>query len=148
MSDLISVNKEHIQAIPDKRAAIAMCVLLSGLPRKAVAGGLDIEPSHLDKMLTGTGDSLRHFPHEKELALMDLCRNEVPLIWLLIKRGYPSIREIIDMQLELIALRGEVVKLRAEAGPVLNVFKNIGDVGCRECQTCGMRGNHGKVTAD
>jgi len=127
MPSLISINDDFVRAIPDKRAALAACVKLSGLPLKAVSGGLSIEHSHLTKMISGTGDSLRHFPHEKELALMDLCRNEIPLIWLLIKRGYPSIREIIDMQLELSALRVEVVKLRAEAKAVTNVFKFIGE---------------------
>ena len=127
MSDLITINDDYVRAIPDKRAAITACVKLSGLPPKAVASGLSIEHSHLTKMITGTGDSLRHFPHEKELALMDLCRNEIPLIWLLIRRGYPSIREILDMQAELCALRAEVVRLRSEAGAIKNVFKFIGD---------------------
>lgn len=97
MSNIISINDDFVRAIPDKRAALAACVKLSGLPLKAVSGGLSIEHSHLTKMISGTGDSLRHFPHEKELALMELCRNEIPLIWLLIRRGYPSLREIIDM---------------------------------------------------
>ena len=127
MSDLICINDDFVRAIPDKRASIAACVKLSGLPLKAVSSGLCIEHSHLTKMITGTGDSLRHFPHEKELALMDLCRNEVPLIWLLIRRGYPSIRQILDMQAELAALRVEVVRLRSEARAITNVFKFIGD---------------------
>lgn len=127
MSDLISINDDFIRAIPDKRAALAACLKLSGLPLKAISGGLSIEHSHLTKMISGTGDSLRHFPHEKELALMKLCRNEIPLIWLLLQRGYPSIREIIDMQLELTALRNEVITLRAEAGAITNVFKFIGE---------------------
>lgn len=127
MSDLLYINDDYVRAIPTKRAAIAACVKLSGLPLKAISAGLGIEHSHLTKMITGTGDSLRHFPHEKELALMDLCRNEVPLIWLLTRRGYPSIREIVEMQAELRLLRVEVARLRAEAGAITNVFKFIGD---------------------
>lgn len=127
MSNLISINDDFVRAIPDKRAALAVCIKLSGLPLKAVSGGMSIEHSHLTKMISGTGDSLRHFPHEKELALMDLCRNEIPLIWLLIKRGYPSVREIVDMQLELAALRVEVANLRGEAKAIVNVFKLIGE---------------------
>lgn len=127
MSDLISINDDYVRAIPDKRSAIAACIKLSGLPLKAIGSTLSIEHSHLIKMITGTGDSLRHFPHEKELSLMELCRNEIPLIWLLIKRGHPSVREILAMQAENAALRLEVERLRAEAKGITNVFKFIAE---------------------
>lgn len=126
--DLLTISEANILAIPDKRAAITACVKLSGLPPKAVAHTLSIEYSHFIKMTSSAGgDSLRHFPHEKELKLMEICRNEIPLTWLLLNRGYPSTRQILEMQQELDNLRAEVVRLRSEARAVVNVFKCIGD---------------------
>lgn len=127
MSGLICINDDYVRAIPDKRASIAACVKLSGLPLKAISSTLHIEHSHLIKMISGTGDSLRHFPQDKELPLMDLCRNEIPLIWTMIKRGYPSVRCIAAMESELAALRAEVAQLRADSHAITNVFKFIGD---------------------
>jgi hypothetical protein len=127
MSGLLTINDSFIQVIPDKRAALAACVKLSGLPPKAVAGALHIEYSHFIKMIGTTGgDSRRHFPHEKETALMDICRNEVPLSWLLLKRGYPSLHVVTCMQAELAALRVEVEQLRHDHRSITNVFKFMG----------------------
>lgn len=128
MSGLLTINDEFIKVIPDKRAALAACVKLSGLPPKAVAGALHIDYSHFTKMLSAAGgDSLRHFPQDKENDLMDICRNEVPLSWQLIKRGYPSTHVITCMLAELAALRDEVERLRADQRSVTNVFKFIGE---------------------
>lgn len=126
MDDLITVGREQLAVIPHKRAALAACVRVSGLPPKSIAYLLEIDRSHLTKMLTDTPDP-RHFPQEKELLLMDVCRNEVPLDWLLLQRGLPVTHEIRVLLAELETLRTDVARLRMEAKAVTNVFKFIGE---------------------
>ncbi|KAB0665629.1 hypothetical protein F6V25_07865 [Oryzomonas japonica] len=126
MPGLITIGDDLIKAIPDKRAALAACVKICGVPPKVIADQLGIDRSGLTKMIIDTPDP-RHFPQEKENELMDLCRNEIPLTWVLLSRGYPSVSEIIAMRAEIIALRAEVERLSSDRPGLVNVFKFIGD---------------------
>ena len=116
---MITLSKEHLDAIKDKRQALNVCIRIADLPPKAVAATLGLDRSHLTKMITDTADP-RHFPPELELELMQLCRNTVPLDWTLNRLGLPTVQEIQEMQAEL-------EQRRMDSRAVTNVFKFIGD---------------------
>lgn len=64
--------------------AINLCMDASGLDDKEIASTLEIDAGHFTNIRKGKG----HFPPDKINALMDLCGNEAPLIWLSNYRGY------------------------------------------------------------
>lgn len=68
---------------PSLSAAIALCVQLSGLEDKEVYLSLDVDAGHWSRVMKGEA----HFPVNKLNALMDLCGNEAPLMWLANSRG-------------------------------------------------------------
>lgn len=126
------ITIELIRDLPDKRAALRACVLFSGKPLKQIAYEIGVnDPGHLSKMLNPHADP-RHFPQEKENLLMDVCGNEVPLLWSLLKRGYepPATLEQLRaenarLQQENARLQGELEQLRREQRTVANIFKTI-----------------------
>ena len=70
---------------PTMLAAIKLCISLGGFEAdKQIYGALDIDASHWTRIHRGEA----HFPVDKLPALMDLCGNEAPLIWLTYRRGY------------------------------------------------------------
>jgi len=80
-----SVNPALVIAQPTLLAAIKLCISLGGFEAdKQVYGALDIDASHWTRIHRGEA----HFPVDKLPALMDLCGNEAPLIWLTHSRGY------------------------------------------------------------
>jgi hypothetical protein len=64
--------------------AINLCIELSGLEAKEIYLPLGIDAGHFTNLRKGQG----HFPTDKLGDLMDLCKNEVPLIWQAHQRGY------------------------------------------------------------
>ena len=64
--------------------AINLCITESALEDKEIYLALEIDAGHFSNLRKGNG----HFPTNKIEALMDLCGNEIPLIWLANKRGY------------------------------------------------------------
>jgi hypothetical protein len=126
------ISMELITHLPDKRAALRACALYSGKQLKAIAYEVGInDPGHLSKMLNVHADP-RHFPPEKENLFMDVCGNEIPLLWSLMSRGYspPSaLQELhaknMQLQAEVDRLQAECARLRMEQGSMVNIFKNI-----------------------
>jgi hypothetical protein len=64
--------------------AINLCIELSGLEAKEIYLPLGIDAGHFTNLRKGQG----HFPTDKISDLMDLCGNEVPLVWQAHQRGY------------------------------------------------------------
>lgn len=71
-------------AQPTKIAAIKLCISSSGLSADEVCRSLRIDSGHWARMMSDKA----YFPNNKEQALMDLCGNEIPLIWDIERRGY------------------------------------------------------------
>lgn len=85
-------------------SAIKLCIQVSGMDEKEVYIPLQIDAGHWSRIMKGEA----HFPVNKLTDLMDLCENEIPLIWLSNKRGY----ELRPLETELeIQLRKEREKL-------------------------------------
>ena len=80
----IDVPLEVIMQRKTLLGAINLCIDLSGLEAKEVCIPLNIDPGHFANLRKGVG----HFPPDKINDLMDLCGNEVPLVWQNTKRGY------------------------------------------------------------
>ncbi len=118
------VSESILNEIPDFRAALRACQMMSGKQLKEVAFHLDVEASHLSKMLSA-GDDSRHFPTEKLILFMEICGNEIPLQWLLLKMGYGSLREISDLRAEINRLKQDLAEAKTDNRLVLNVFKNF-----------------------
>lgn len=80
-----AVDPALVIAQPSLLAAIKLCISLGGFEAdKQVYGALDIDAGHWSRIHRGEA----HFPVDKLPALMDLCGNEAPLIWLTHARGY------------------------------------------------------------
>ncbi|GGA00247.1 hypothetical protein [Dyella caseinilytica] len=79
------VDPALVIAQPTLLASIKLCISLGGFEAdKQVYSALDIDASHWTRIHRGEA----HFPVDKLTALMDLCGNESPLIWLTHSRGY------------------------------------------------------------
>lgn len=81
---MLDVPLDSIMARKTLLGAINLCIDLSGLEDKECYLPLGIDAGHFSNLRKGKG----HFPPDKVNDLMDLCRNEVPLIWLAHVRGY------------------------------------------------------------
>jgi len=82
-----AVDPALVVAQPSMLAAIKLCISLGGFEAdKQVYGALDIDAGHWTRIHRGEA----HFPVDKLPALMDLCGNEAPLIWLTHSRGYEA----------------------------------------------------------
>ncbi len=92
--DMQAVDMSVINQQRTFTAAIKLCISLSGFDsEKQIYMTLGIDPGHWTRISKGDA----HFPQEKLEALMDICGNEVPLIWLADARGY----ELKPLQTEL-----------------------------------------------
>lgn len=66
-------------------AAIKLCISMAGFDSdKEVYMPLGIDAGHWSRICKGEA----HFPIDKLPALMDLCGNEAPMLWLIEARGY------------------------------------------------------------
>ncbi len=88
--------------------AINLCIDLSGLDDKEVVLSLGLDSGHFSHLRKGKG----HFPPDKISALMDLCGNEAPLIWLAHTRGYGLV--VLKSEAERRAEEAEARATRAE----------------------------------
>jgi len=79
------VDLAVVMAQPTLLAAIKLCISLGGFQSdKQVYSALGIDAGHWSRILRGEA----HFPVDKLNELMDLCGNEVPMLWILMARAY------------------------------------------------------------
>jgi len=95
---------------PNLMSAVRLCIQVSGLDEKQVCMTLDIDAGHWSRIMKGEA----HFPLNKLETLMDLCANDIPLIWQANRRGFElkPLKSTIEQQME--ALKNENDTLRAE----------------------------------
>ncbi|WP_396957042.1 hypothetical protein [Nitrosomonas sp.] len=91
------VDMRTIDAQPSMTRALRLCQQVSGLEDKEIVGenGIVKDTGQWSRIIN---NSARHnFPQDKLCAYMDVCGNEVPLIWLARARGY----ELVPMETEM-----------------------------------------------
>jgi hypothetical protein len=93
--------------------AIGLCAKAAGLEPKQVQDGIKADKAQWSRWESGQEGVV--WP--KFVALMDLCGNDAPLLWMLHARGYDlsSLRkQETELEKELRAAREELAKERAE----------------------------------
>ncbi len=79
------VDPSLVTAQPSLLSAIKLCISLGGFKcDKEIYSALNVDAGHWSRIHRGEA----HFPTDKFLQTMDICGNEVPLLWLLYQRGY------------------------------------------------------------
>jgi hypothetical protein len=101
-------------AQPTLLGAIKLCISVAGFESdKQVYAELEIDAGHWSRIMRGEA----HFPVDKLPALMDLCGNEAPLIWLAYARGYDPIslrKRETDVERENRELRDRLAAMEHE----------------------------------
>lgn len=108
----------------DMKAAVRMCVEVSGIEVQDVAFQLGIETGHLNRMLNPNDD--RHFPLNKLNDLMSVTGNEVPLEWLARTRGYKLERLKSKVEEENEELRQRIEHMERERHAIASFFRSAG----------------------
>lgn len=77
--------------------AINLCIAESGLEDKEIYIPLGIDPGHWTCIRKGS----KHFPASRLEKLMDICGNDIPLVWLANKRGFELRPLLSDLEAKL-----------------------------------------------
>lgn len=109
--ELIDVPRHMIERCETMREALRLCWKVSGLELKEMADDLGIDVKHLSRMLGSNEDDPRHFPPNKLVDLMVICRNAVPLRWLSIQMGEEP---ATDLRRQLITERSLFLRIVRE----------------------------------
>ncbi len=122
---LQQIDRRLIMQQPTLLAAVKLCISLGGFEAdKEVYVPLGIDAGHWSRIVRGEA----HFPIDKLPALMDLCGNEAPLLWLLDARGYDlhSLRaKESETQRELRKAREEIDRMQAERQAERNFMAEV-----------------------
>lgn len=110
---------------PSLLAAVKLCISMGGFDAdKEVYLPLGIDAGHWSRIHRGEA----HFPLDKLCALMDLCANEAPLMWLLEKRGYDLSslrRQESETETALRLANERIERLEAERRAERNLLSEI-----------------------
>ena len=113
-----TVSLDVIAAQPDQVSANRLCFQVSGKEDKQVYMALDIDKGQWSRIMDGTA----HFPPNLYQQFMTICGNEIPLIYLALKRGYGLV-QLRDAKDRRIA---ELEKEKAELLKEFEVLKKHG----------------------
>lgn len=113
VSDAVLLKKK------DFLSAICLCMDISGLLDDHIASVLEIQPAQFSKCRSGVG----HFPPNKLMALMDVCKNDVPLRWLAIHRGKEVKPMVTTLEEENIELKKQNEKLEQRIETITDFVK-------------------------
>ena len=120
--DQIEVDIALVRQQPTFTKAISLCINCGGFEYdNEVYMALKIDPGHWTRIMNGSA----HFPVDKLEELMDLCDNEVPLIWLADRRGKEVKPRLSAVEAELEAAN----KRTDEAELKLKHYKEFAGVG-------------------
>ena len=87
----IEVDLEMVLRMQSFGAALGLCQTIGGVTDQEVCAELDIDAGVWSR-IKRTGDpryhgQRGHFPHDKLVRFMELCGNDVPVLWLLHARN-------------------------------------------------------------
>lgn len=115
------VDMDTIIRQPSWLAAIRLCVQVSGLQDNQVGPEIGIQEAQFSRILAGKAN----FPPNKLIPLMEVCGNEIPLLWLAHHRGYGLVRLKSRLETELEASKQENAELRLKLAH-FEEFQRIG----------------------
>lgn len=104
--------------------AIDLCAKAAGLAPKEVQFALSLDKAQFSRWTSG-GEGI---VWPKLLALMDLCGNDAPLLWMLLARGYDlgSLRkQETETERALRQAREEIERLKTERAIERRAFSEI-----------------------
>lgn len=107
----VDVSPQEIARKPSLGGAIELCAEVAGLEPKQIQAGLGLDKAQWSRWTTGQEGVV----WAKVAALMDLCGNDAPLMWMAHARGYDlsSMRKReTEMERQIRALREENAALR------------------------------------
>lgn len=107
------------------RQALRLCIEVSGHELKDIAFQLNLLENHLSRMLSDNPEDKRHFPPDLISTLMDVCRNEIPLRWQALRRGYGLHRLRSAVELENEFLKAEIEQREKEMEVVKNFLRGV-----------------------
>lgn len=106
---LLPFRIEEVRNLPHEGAAIDLCMRCGGYQQEELAADLQVDKGTFSKVLSGTAQ----LPWKKLCLMMDLCRNEIPLIWRIETRGYDFStlrRHFTDLERENFDLKQKLAK--------------------------------------
>lgn len=119
------VDMKVIADLPSINAACAKCAEWSGLSDKVICIETDMDPGQWSRIKSGQA----HPSSDFLLKLMDVCGNEVPLVWLIHQRGYDPHslrRRENELERDLRMEREKTAKLEDELTTIKKFMKEIG----------------------
>jgi hypothetical protein len=119
-----AVTAQEIAREKSLGGAIGLCAKAAGLEPKQVQDGIKADKAQWSRWESGQEGIV--WP--KFVALMDLCGNDAPLLWMLHARGYDlsSLRRLeSELERELREAREELARVRAERDVERRLFRDL-----------------------
>lgn len=116
-----AVTEEQIAKQPTPLAAVRLSILASGLDQKELYLPLGIDKATWSKIHDGKFS----FPFNRIENLLDLTKNDIPLVWLAYRRGYRLVPLQTAQEREITALKAENDELKREMAIVRKWFAGV-----------------------
>lgn len=116
--DMQTVDAALVARQPDMTGAILLGQQIAGLEDKEVADALTMDKAQWSRIKSAQA----HFPHDRLMRFMDVCANEVPLLWLANRRGYELTPLQTEMERQLAHEREEKERLASENALLRNLL--------------------------
>lgn len=121
---LLPYSIAEIKALPNEGAAIDLCMRCGGYQQDELASDIGVDKGTFSKVLSG--DAQLKWP--KLCLLMDLCQNEIPLIYRVETREYDftTLRKHADDKDRVIeTLRAELAAERHERAVEVRLMREL-----------------------
>ncbi len=119
-----AVTPEEIARERTLGGAIGLCAKAAGLAPKEVQDGLKSDKSQWSRWESGSEGIV----WTKFEALMDLCGNDSPLLWMLWRRGYDLSslrRQETELEQQLRLAREQIVRMQQERQAERNLLSEV-----------------------
>lgn len=113
-------SRELVIAQPTLLHALKLAMEVGGCDDKQMAIDLEIDPGQWSRIMGGTA----FYPTNKYLQFMQLCGNDIPLVWLAYQRGYELKPLRSDLQRQLEELSAENSELRKRIDTITDFVKS------------------------
>lgn len=112
-------SRELVIAQPTLLHALKLAMEVGGCDDKQMAIDLEIDPGQWSRIMGGTA----FYPTNKYLQFMQLCGNDIPLVWLAHQRGYELKPLRSDLQRQVDELTAEKAELQRQLETITEFVK-------------------------